>query len=73
MALRDDWKNAHKFISVRALAVQTTIMTAWPLLPDDMKAQLPDNFVKVVSYFCAFMILYGVLVKQKGLSDASDA
>ena len=47
--LIDEWRQAHTFASVRLGAlfaalfgIGPTLISAWGLLPDDLKAQLPQ-------------------------------
>jgi hypothetical protein len=64
MNLREDWKNAHKFISVQAMTLLAAIQTVWPMIPEDMKATLPHDFVKYATYALLALATYGVMTKQ---------
>lgn len=41
MKLIDEWKKAHKLWSVRLSALGVAIMTAWPMIPPELRAILP--------------------------------
>ena len=67
-SLRDDWRNAWRFISMRAIAFAAGIQGTWAALPDDMKASIPHNIVSWVTLACLFLGAYGVMVKQESLN-----
>lgn len=62
--LVDDWKQLHKFYSVRAAAAGAVILTAWPEVPDDVKAALPGWVVQGFAYAVLFAAIAGAAVKQ---------
>lgn len=69
MKLRDDWKQAGKFISVRAAAAQAAFLLAWAQLPDDLKVYIPHWVGTVVALALVCVGVFGVLVKQENVND----
>ena len=45
MKLIPDWKQAPKWFSVQALSLAATIQATWALIPDDLKASIPQEWV----------------------------
>lgn len=63
----DDWRHLHRFYSVRVAAMGAALLTAWPQLPDDIKALLPGWLTKAIAY----LILVGVVVGAATHQDFS--
>lgn len=72
MQLREDWRKASKFISIRAAAAQAAFLLAWAQLPDDLKAYIPHWVGTVVALILVGVGVAGILVKQKDLSDVPE-
>ncbi|MBN3779945.1 hypothetical protein G3O06_20625 [Burkholderia sp. Ac-20345] len=75
--LIDDWRDAHRFGSVRASAVMASVfgfgpslLSAWGALPDDLKEALPHGWSRVIAV-AGFLLVLGtrVLTTDRG-SDA---
>lgn len=80
LELVDNWKKWHKFWSVRLGLIGTAItafflaapdaaIQVWAVMPDDIKATLPPEFVK---YFGVFLMAAGSfarIVKQNKLHE----
>lgn len=75
----DEWRSAHTFASVRVGAffaalfgVGPSLISAWGLLPDDLKAQLPQGWSRVVAT-AGFMLvaLARVFTTDKGADDVA--
>lgn len=63
MKLVSDWKRAYRWFSVQAMGVIAAIGLAWPLMPDDLKAYLPEDILPVISLL-AFIGILSRVVKQ---------
>jgi hypothetical protein len=78
--LIEDWRNFHKFWSVRLSLIGSALLAAffaypeamlhvWNAIPPDMKAYIPAKFAPFIP---VSIIVAGVLariIKQKGLSN----
>lgn len=65
MKLVDDAKQAWRWFSVQAMALALAIQGAWEVIPADMKASIPPQYV---SYLTAGLLVFGIVgrvVKQK--------
>lgn len=67
MKLREDWKQAGKFISIRAAAAQAAFLIAWAQLPDDLKNYIPHWLGTLLALALVGVGVFGVLVKQEKL------
>jgi hypothetical protein len=64
MRLIDNWRRAHRMLSVQAMALATAIQGAWPMIPDDLKSAIPANVVHWVSLALLVAGIAGRLVQQ---------
>jgi hypothetical protein len=62
-----EWRKAHRFISVRAAALNVALLATWATLPDDLKNYLPRWLLPVVALFILIVGTAGVMVNQKKL------
>lgn len=69
MKFREDWRQASKFISIRAAAAQAAFLLAWAQLPDDLKSYIPHWLGTVVALALVLVGVLGVLVVQKESSN----
>jgi hypothetical protein len=67
MRLVPDWKKSWRWFSVQLAALGAVVHYAWPLVPADLTATLPDAARNVVTGLIFFGIIAGRLVDQ---SDA---
>ena len=63
------WRKAHKFISIRAAALQAAILMGWAQMPDDFKTALPSWLLPALAGFCLFVGVVGVMTNQKKLLE----
>ncbi len=63
MQLIDNAKSAWRHFSTIALASGAAIQGVWIAFPNDLKAQLPDGTVRVVSYLTACILVWGLVGK----------
>lgn len=56
LRLIDEWRDAHRFASVRMSALMATLfaigpslLESWSALPDDLKAQLPQGWARAIA------------------------
>ena len=69
MQLREDWRNAKKFISIWAASGQAAFLVTWAALPADLKVYIPTWIGTTIALGLIALGVFGVMVKQKGLSD----
>ena len=67
MKLIDNWKSAHRMLSVQAMALTAAILGAWPMIPEDLKAALPPHLVHWVSITLLVFGIAGRLVSQDSM------
>lgn len=72
MNLVDDWKDCWRWFSTQAMAISVALQTAWLTMPENLKAEVPQNFVHwlIVAILIAGVI--GRVVKQKGADELLD-
>ena len=64
MKLIENWRQAWQFFSVQAQALALTVLGAWQVMPDDLKAALPPNMVYGVAMFLLVAGIVGRVVAQ---------
>lgn len=64
MKLIDEWRHAHRMLSVQAMALAAAIQGAWPMIPADLKSSLPPGLVHWVSIALLIAGIVGRLVDQ---------
>lgn len=69
MKLVDNWKRAHRMISVQLMAGAAAINAAWPAVPQDLKDALPHSIVHWVSIILLACAVGGRLIDQGGTTD----
>lgn len=69
MSIRDhliaDWKQAHKFISMRVAALGAGLQTAFLLMPQRILDHVPEHVQNGAAIFCFVGVAMGVLKAQK--------
>lgn len=65
MKLIQDWKQAWKWFSVHGLLAIAFLQLLWPEVPPEIKAQLPDAFVRWTTLALTAITLWGRLVQQQ--------
>jgi len=64
--LIENWKSAWRWFSVQALVVLAALPVIWTTLPDDLKADVPQSWVKWIMMIVAIGGLAGRFVQQTG-------
>lgn len=64
MKLVDDWRQGWRWFSVQAMVVAGAIQGAWLFIPGDMKASIPDTWVKALTLTLLVLGIAGRLVQQ---------
>ena len=64
MKLIDNWKRAHRMLSMQAMTLALAIHGAWLSIPDDLKTSLPPHLVNWVSIGLLVAGIAGRLVSQ---------
>ena len=67
--LVDNWKRAHRMISVQLMALVAALQGAWPSVPEDLKAALPHGLVNWVSIVLLVAAVFGRLLDQGATTD----
>jgi hypothetical protein len=68
MKLIDEWRAAHKMVSVQAMSAALAVQGAWAQIPPDMKSSIPPQ---VVTYLTLGLIVLGIVgrfIKQEKVS-----
>jgi type VI protein secretion system component VasF len=69
MQLIDEWRRAHRMLSMQAMTAATALLGAWQALPDTMQALIPERYVLWVAVALLVLGMVGRLVKQPSVSD----
>lgn len=64
MKLVDDFRKAYRWFSMQAMFLALTLQGAWEVLPADMKAGLPPQYVTYATLTLLVLGIVGRLVKQ---------
>lgn len=74
MAIRDhlidDYRLAHKFISMRMAAVGAGIQTGLMFMPDRILKHVPESFMNASAIICFVGVVLGVLTPQPNLKKS---
>jgi hypothetical protein len=65
MKFVDDARDAWKWFSVQANALNAAMLAAWLVLPADLKASIPPEWVGYAAVFLLALGTFGRLVDQK--------
>lgn len=68
LRLIDDWRRAHRLLSIWVSALSAAIMAAWTSLPDDIRAALPE-----VEKLAALLFALAVLARLTTTRPRGDA
>ena len=66
MRLVKDWRKAWRYFSVQAMALQGAVAGAWLVVPDDMKAAVPAEWLAACAVVLTVLGVAGRLVDQNG-------
>ena len=64
MKLVQDWRRCWRWFSVQAMVVAGAIQGAWLFIPADMKASVPDDWVRWMTLTLLVLGIAGRLVQQ---------
>lgn len=70
MKLIRNWRKVWRMFSVQAMAVATAVQGTWVLIPDEMKATLPEFMIQGVTMTLLVLGIVGRLVVQPSVSEA---
>lgn len=59
-----DWRCAPKFISVQSDIITVAVASAWLVVPDDMRAAVPDYILAACAIALAVFGAVGRIIKQ---------
>ena len=65
MRLVENWKEAWTWFSVQAMAALVALPVAWTMLPEEVKAMIPADWVKWIMVAIALGGLVGRMVDQQ--------
>lgn len=63
--LRDDWKQAYKWLSVNCMALAAAIQGAWVYIPDDMRQSLPQHTVSIITMVLMGLGIFGRITTKQ--------
>jgi hypothetical protein len=69
MKLVSDWRDAWRWMSVRAMAAQGVVAASWLAVPDDMRASVPSEWLAFVAVTLTILGIVGRVVDQGGADD----
>lgn len=79
LRLIDEWRQAHHLASVRActlfaalFGIGPSLISSWGLLPDDLKAQLPQGWGRVIAA-AGFVLVLLARILTTDTTGGSDA
>jgi protein-S-isoprenylcysteine O-methyltransferase Ste14 len=61
----DDAKQAWRWISMQAMTAALAVQGAWAMLPADMRASVPPDYVQWITFALLGLGIVGRLVKQE--------
>jgi hypothetical protein len=69
MQLVQNWRRAHRMISVQLMAVTAALQGVWPSIPQDLKDALPHGLVNWVSITLLGAAVFGRLLDQGSVTE----
>jgi hypothetical protein len=69
MRLVENWRRAHRFISVQLMALTAALQGVWPSIPQDLKDALPHGLVNWVSIVLLGAAVLGRLLDQGSVTE----
>lgn len=73
MKLIDEWKSAHKMISMWCMAGSGAFLTTWSNLPPEFQALIPHGYMVTASVVLLVLGMIGRVVKQDGVSGNAES
>lgn len=70
MKLIENWRRAHRMLSVQAMALAAAVQGAWPTLPEEMKSSISPTLVNWISLALLVAGIVGRLVQQNSTEPA---
>lgn len=67
MKLIANWREAWKMYSVQALAVIAALPIIWASLPEEWRAEIPSEWIKVMVVMVAIAGILGRIIDQPGV------
>lgn len=64
MKLVENWRSAWRWISVNCMVMAAALQGAWAYIPEDMKASLPPDLVRLATIALLAVGVAGRLVQQ---------
>jgi hypothetical protein len=68
----DDARHAWRWLSMRAMALDTAFLVVWATLPDDLKQALPSWLVPTMAVFVLCVGMIGRILKQSPPGSGAD-
>jgi hypothetical protein len=60
-----NWRSGWKWVSTQCMVLAGAILSFWPLIPDDMKRELPPGIVRYVAIVVLAVGVAGRFIKQE--------
>jgi hypothetical protein len=67
--LIDNWRRAHRMISVQLMTLTAALQAVWPSIPQDLKDALPHGLVHWVSIVLLGAAVFGRLLDQGSVTE----
>lgn len=64
MKLVENWKQSWKWLSMNCMVLAAAIQGAWVYVPDDLRSQVPNHLMSIVTIVLLVSGVIGRLVKQ---------
>lgn len=68
-----NWKECHRWYSVRAQALGVAILATWQVVPDDLRSAAPHWLQVTVLVLILLAGIGGRLVEQSNVTDRPDS
>jgi len=65
MKLVPNWRRAWRWYSVQASIIGAALVSAWPILPAGLRADLPDGLRTIIAVVTLLAVVPGRIVKQE--------
>jgi len=68
MKIIPEWRKAHRMLSVQCMTLASSLLVTWEVLPNDLKASIPQPWVRYGAIALLVLGVVGRLVKQPSVS-----
>lgn len=72
MKLHNDWRKSWRYFSVQAIAALAILPTVWMLLPEDLRASVPDAYKAGLAALIGLAGWIGRIIDQSPRCDENE-